>query len=521
MKPNIIIVMTDQQRADLRRGAGYGLDTMPFLDGWAAGGMDFAKAYTANPTCMPARVSMFTGRYPESHRARTNHNGADALYTADLLDVLRVEGYTTALCGKNHTHRQPEDFDYCAGTGHLNAEGGKDNPPQTEADLAFEEFMRGTRFVDSDIPSPGGVEQQFPYKNVTAALDFVDNHTGEKPFFLWLSFSEPHNPYQVPEPYFDLFPPESLPPVSAGRECLTKKGERFRWIGDVWEEVLGEDIDKRTARMRSNYHGMLRLIDDQFARLIGGLEQRKLSDSTIVVFLSDHGDFAGEYGLMRKGPDLPDVLTHIPMIWKGPGVAAQGRKDGCFVNMVDILPTICDLLGVAMPFGCQGRSILPLLRDSDIPEREYDVAYSESGFSGLYWNSGDALDLVTEKACPPDRKAFDCLNTWTQSGQVRMLCKGDFKLQMDMLGRGCLYNLRSDPRELVNLWANPRYIGVRADLLTELCAAMLRACDAIPAPHFRYRVKQHPKGFWFRNYSSEDVGIRDMPPLGFKNTTTL
>ncbi|MEG0854050.1 MAG: sulfatase-like hydrolase/transferase [Angelakisella sp.] len=516
MKPNIIIVMTDQQRADLRKGAGYCLDTMPFLDRWAEGGVDFSKAYTANPTCMPARVSMFTGRYPEAHKARTNHNGVDALYTLDLLDILKAEGYTTALCGKNHTHHASEDFDYCAGTGHLNVEGGQNNPPPTKANQEFEEFMHGTRFVDSDIPSPGGVEQQFPYKNVTSAFDFIDNHIGETPFFLWLSFAEPHNPYQVPAPYFDLFPPESLPSVSEGEGSLFDKGPRFAWIKEVWKEVLGEDIDKRTARMRSNYHGMLRLIDDQFARLIGGLEDRKIDDNTVVVFLSDHGDFAGEYGLMRKGPDLPDVLTHIPMIWRGPCVAAQGRTDGCFVNIVDVLPTICDILEVPLPFGCQGKSMLPLLSNHDIPQREYDIAYSESGFSGLFWNKDDKLDVIAEKACPPDRKAFDCLNTWTQSGQVRMVCKGDFKLQMDMLGNGYLYNLCNDPHERVNLWDNTDYIAVKAEILAELSAAMLRACDPIPAPHFRYRVKLHPKGFWFQNYSSEDVGIRDDAPIKFK-----
>lgn len=91
-KPNFVIVMTDQQRADLRRGAGYALDTMPFLDAWAAGGVDIARAYTSNPTCMPARVSLFTGRYSESHRVRTNHNMDDALYTKDLMDVLRENG---------------------------------------------------------------------------------------------------------------------------------------------------------------------------------------------------------------------------------------------------------------------------------------------------------------------------------------------------------------------------------------------------------------------------------------------
>ena len=94
-KPNIIIVMTDQQRADLRKACGYELDTMPFLDAWAKGGVDFARAYTPNPTCMPARVSMFTGRFSQSHQVRTNHNAMDALYTRDLLDVLKENGYGT------------------------------------------------------------------------------------------------------------------------------------------------------------------------------------------------------------------------------------------------------------------------------------------------------------------------------------------------------------------------------------------------------------------------------------------
>ena len=84
MQPNLVIVMTDQQRADLRRGCGYPLDTMPYLDRFAAGGMDFRCAYTPNPCCVPARISMFTGRYPSCHNARTNHNIRDVLCGDDL-----------------------------------------------------------------------------------------------------------------------------------------------------------------------------------------------------------------------------------------------------------------------------------------------------------------------------------------------------------------------------------------------------------------------------------------------------
>lgn len=215
--------------------------------------------------------------------------------------------------------------------------------------------------METHQPSPGGVEVQHPYRNVSSALKFIDEVKGKQPFFAWVSFAEPHNPYQVPEPYFDMFPPESLPVNRAGTEALEGKGERFLWLRSVWEKVLGTDIESRIQRARSNYHGMLRLIDDQFKRLIEGLRERGIEEDTIVIFLSDHGDFVGEYGLIRKGPDLPDVLCHVPFIWKGPGITAQGRIKKGFVSLVDILPTLCDIIGAEMPFGCQGKSIRPLL----------------------------------------------------------------------------------------------------------------------------------------------------------------
>jgi arylsulfatase A-like enzyme len=509
MKPNIIVVMTDQQRADFRKGAGYALDTMPFLDEWSQGGVDFARAYTPGPTCMPARVSMFTGRYPECHKARTNHNQADALYTEDLLDVMKRQGYATALCGKNHSHRKDSDFDFFETNMHGGHGGNRKNSGQEEV---FADFLDARNHMESHAPSPGGVQVQHPYRNVTSALKFIDARSGDQPFFLWLSFAEPHNPYQVPEPYFDMFPPETLPELTTSTADLVRKGEKFAWLRDVWEQKMPDGIEKRILRTRSNYHGMLRLIDDQFKRLIGALEERGLSEDTLVVFLSDHGDFAGEYGLIRKGPDLPEVLTRIPMVWRGPGVSAQGRiQDGC-VNLVDILSTFCDILDIPAPFGAQGKSILPLLAGQDIPAHEYDVAYSESGFSGLHWNKNDLLDLTNEGAFGI-QVTFDCLNSWTQCGQVRMVRKGDYKLQLDMMGTGYLYNLAEDPLEVVNLWDRPECLQTKADMLTELAAAILKACDPLPAPHGRYRTKIHPKGYWHQEFVAEDSGVRKLPAL--------
>ena len=510
-RPNIIIVMTDQQRADLRKGCGYPLDTMPFLDSFAANGVDFSRAYTPNPTCMPARVSMFTGRYPSCHHVRTNHNEIDATYTQDLLDVLHAAGYRTALCGKNHSHHKADDFDFFEPCGHLGYEGEINN---TDAERDFADFLRATNHMEMHQPSPGGVTVQHPYRNVSSAFKFIDSCPQDQPFFAWVSFAEPHNPYQVPDPYYDMFSPETLPAIHADASILADKGVRWQWLRSVWDTVLGEDIDARILRARSNYHGMLRLIDDQFKRLVEGLEQRGLRENTWIIYLSDHGDFVGEYGLIRKGVDLPELLTHIPFIMQGPGIVQQKCIEHACVNIIDLLPTICDYLQIPIPAGVQGKSLLPLLQQTPYPPGEYDVAYSESGFSGLYWNEHDALTLPDEGACDAAFTRFDCLNTWTQCGQVRMVRKGDWKIQCDMEGTVYLYNLKEDPYELHNLAENAAFRTEKAEMLCELSAAMMRACDPLPFPHRRYRVKRHPQGFWKDSgYQSEDVGICNLEPL--------
>ena len=513
MKPNILIVMADQQRADLRKSESYLLDTMPFLDQFASENTDFCSAYTPNPTCMPARTSMFTGRYPSCHHVRTNHNAADAYYWQDLLDTLRLAGYETALCGKNHSQHEITDFSFYETNGH---DGVEDDHPITDDEKSLDDFLKSLRHRESYSPSPYSVKEQQPYRNVSSALKFLDQRDESRPFFAWVSFAEPHNPYQVPAPYFDLFPPKDLPNIHATMEQSDEKGPRFHWLRERWKEAFpGEDLETITLRSRSNYLGMLRLIDDQFKRLIEGVRERNLYENTIILYVSDHGDYGGEYGLIRKGADLPELLTRIPMVWHIPGVKAQGKKKGVFVNLVDVFPTLCDLLDLPIPFGVQGKSILPLLTDGPVPSKEYETAYSESGFSGLYWNEKDKLDLHEEGAYNP-WCTFDELNSWTQCGQVRMARKGTMKIQMDMMGNGYLYDLSKDPFEVHNLWDHPDYLSQKQEMMTVLIAEILKASDPLPAPRSRYRTKVHPKGYWYdEDFVANDPGIR-LPPCNNK-----
>ena len=493
-QPNVIIIMTDQQRADLSAREGFALDTTPFLDELARQGVWLKRAYTTIPACAPARVSMLTGRYPNATRVRTNHNLEDAVFSKNLFQVFRENGYRTALCGKNHAQIIPEDVDFYYAAGHLHAEDGDATPDNR----AFEAFLKETHFHMSREATPFPPEVQFPYRIVTQAQDWLRSIAGS-PFCLWVSFPEPHNPYQVPEPYYSMFPPESLPPTLADETTLETKGFKYGWCRQSFMKAF-PGFDQDLPRARSNYLGLLRLLDDQVKRFVAFLDEENLSDNTIIIFLSDHGDFVGEYGLMRKGPELPEALTRIPLSFCGPGIQASDQPHVAHVSIADILPTLCEAIGAEMPEGVQGRSLWPLLTGQSYPEAEFASAYAESGFGGLYYTDNEPLDPADDGlTISPDGElwgAYDCLNSWTQCGQVRMVRKGDWKLVFDMQGNGQLYNLAEDPSEIDNLYGESEAVVIQQELMAELLTWMLRTQDPLPLPRRRYVMKRDPHNYW-------------------------
>ncbi|NQT53457.1 sulfatase-like hydrolase/transferase [bacterium] len=488
-KPNIVLIMTDQQRADLAAREGFPLDTTPFLDGLARRGVWFNRAYTTNPTCAPARVSLLTGRYPEAHRVRTNHNIPDAAYTRDLIDVVRSQGYAAALSGKNHSHLTDDRLDFARHFSHRGGEGDD----RSDDEKAFDQYLADLNHKVNTEPTPFPVEVQGPYRAVSAAQEFVRSVKGN-PFFLWLSFAEPHNPYQAPEPYYSMFPPETLPPTRAGKEALDRHG--FKW---TWTHTIGQtaypDYDAVVPRGRANYLGMLRLIDDQVKRFVGFLEAEGRLENTLIIFVSDHGDFVGEYGLMRKGPEMPELLMRIPLLVVGPGVAPHDGPHPAFVSIADLMPTLCDMLGVPLPEGVQGRSLWPMLRSESYPEAEFASAYGEHGFGGLHFTAEDEPSY-DECVIQGKHPSFDCLNSVSQSGTMRMLRMGDWKLAFDMQGRGQLYNIAKDPTELDNVYGQPHVLGIERDMLAELLAWSLRMQDPLPAPRRRYKTKRDRRNYW-------------------------
>ncbi len=400
-KPNIVVIMTDQQRADLCGREGFPLEVTPFVDRLAKEGVWFDKAYTVAPASSPARCSMLTGRFPSATHVRTNHNVPDVYFEKDLAGVLKENGYKTALVGKNHSYLKPGNLDFWSEYGHW----GK-NKKITPADKETARFLNQEARGQWLEPSPIPLEEQLPTKIVDETLAWIETQK-DNPFFVWVSFPEPHNPpYQVCEPYYSMFSPDKLPVLKTSRKDLDKKGgEKYRILAELEDASCPPNLEKDLPRIRANYIGMVRLIDDQVKRLVESLKANGQFENTVFVILSDHGDYwGGEYGLIRKGAGLSESLSRIPMVWTGYQIKNQSAPLDSHVSIADILPTFCSAIGAEIPAGVQGRSLWPMLTGKAYPKDEFSSIVVQQGFGGANVGLDSSLTFEQEGALTPGGK---------------------------------------------------------------------------------------------------------------------
>jgi arylsulfatase A-like enzyme len=498
-KPNIILIECDQFRADVCRREGFALDTTPFLDSLARNGIWFNKAYAASPTCVPSRTSLWTGRWPTATGIKCNANLVHyPHFTIGMDEVIKSQGYKTAAIGKmfhNYLRLRPREFDYFKSYGHLGEDGATD--PEIQK---FNAFLQSTEFYADLKPAPFPPEMQQPYRMVSDAVNWMNSLDGHDPFFIYLSINEPHNPYQVSEPYYSMFPPDQLPPSPAGADAIPIKGEKYIQLRELMLKAYTH-LDEDLPRLRSIYFGMMRLIDDQIKRLVEFLKQKGVYENTLIVFVADHGDYAGEYGMMKKGAGVPECLSRIPMIWHGAGIVPQAAPHSAHVSNTDIMSTLCELLGVPLPDGVQGRSLWPLLSGKAYPAKEFSSMIVMQGMGGLDYTSIQALDPYKEGTLShKSPRFFDELNSWTQSGVLRMVRKDDWKLVYNVQGRGEMYHLKDDPAELHNLFGVPAHQAKQMELIQELLAWELRTQDTLPLPDclpHKYVLKRDPRNYYW------------------------
>ncbi len=458
-QPNILILYTDQQRHDTIHALGNPVIQTPNLDRLCTAGTAFTQATTPAPVCMPARWSLHSGQWTTTHRCYSNHH--EGSRPAVVLPTrLRQAGYRTGLVGKNHSFLTPDDLDYW-----------DTNPPAADAGAAAERAAwmqtgreRWPRLAEE--PVPGGVAADPEQAKTDAALGFLKD-CGDQPFFLWLSYHNPHTPYYAPEPYFSLYTDARLPACMCEPEGLAAAGKPYRQQfhqrnNDAVLPFTPEQIDA----MRRVYYGMISLTDAEIGRVLDHLDHAGLRENTLVFFTSDHGDYQGDHGLLTKSPALYDCLVRIPFIVSQPGTIPTGVRSDALANAVDIMPTCLAAAGLPCPDTVQGRDLLPLLHGRTASIR--DVVFSEYGIpEGPPCREAELQG--GERFVNPGRDDLPWEgNPLALAGRIRMARTREWKLIEEIGGTNELYDLIHDPNELVNLYGHPDRSAIQKQLTAAL-----------------------------------------------------
>ena len=484
-RPNILFITSDQQRADCYGFAGRKVRT-PHLDKLAGDGTHFTACITPNLVCQPSRASILTGMLPLTHGVVDN--GIDlppATGALGFAAALAAAGYDTAFLGKAHF----STANTFAATGTAECRNSSEQfPPSWHGPyMGFEhvELMalgHLFRHMPPTLPLQGRHYERWlfsrsdpmevfdSWKSETRpitgaaqtwssglpvawhtstwcadrAIDYLRTHGRDKPFCAWVSFPDPHHPFDCPEPWASLYRQEEVDLPVEGRKDLDRRPWWHRASlesapvgGDAaaqkFRSTLSRAPDQTEAQLRemtANYYGMVSLIDHSVGRILSALADSGLDRDTVVVYSTDHGDLLGDHGLYLKGPTAYEGLLRVGLIARGPGVPAGQRIDEP-VSTLDLAATFAELGGASLSREAQSRSLVPVIAGRE----SRDVALSE-------WNvhesrCGVPLELRTARG-----------KGWKCSIELRS-------------GAGELYDLANDPYEMRNVFEDPAHAAMR------------------------------------------------------------
>ena len=376
-KPNILFIMVDEMKWNVMSCEGHPYVKTPNLDRLAREGTRFATAYTVTPICTPSRYSFFTGRYAHVHGATDNNT---PLREPQLLlpPLLKHNGYQTAISGKLH-FISPSDSDYGFDFFWSFAHEGPGKLPTWPDDITRKYGHAGMArrldaqpFPDDPLGRDLG-KLTYPSADsqtswITArALDFLDQRDPSKPFFLFVSYLDPHSPSHLCEPYWSLatntFNPATLPLPPTFKADPSKQTATASNRHEVNDPAI-------VKALTSAYYAKVTMIDDNVGRLLDDLRRRGLADDTLVVFTADHGNMLGDLNRWFKGA-MYEGSTRIPLLMKapkGPFAAAfnRGAVVSNIVENIDVMPSLCEMAGIPLPQqGLQGQSLTGLVAGRD------------------------------------------------------------------------------------------------------------------------------------------------------------
>lgn len=475
MPPNIVLVMTDQQRWDSVSMAGVFPPATPVLDELARDGVWFPYTYCQSPVCVPSRMSFLSGRYVHQHGCVDN----DSILWPDAPSFVRElqhVGYHTANIGKLHYTWQ-HDLEILASEHLLNRLGFAE-PLETTGKMsrgnlrvsAYSEHLRAKGLLADfhrDLLQRAEASPLAAYRMRPSILTdddhldswilnrsadwIVDNDS--YPFFLWVGPEGPHDPFDPPEPYASTFQPSDMPtPIDHDPGEATP--------GTIARRVPDDVTTSQLQEMATQYLGNVAQIDAGVGRILQALDRQGQLDNTWVVFTSDHGEMLGDHRLLFK-TQLYEPAVRVPLVIRSPttAVATRGSRSDALVELIDLTATILAIAGAALD-GHQGRDLLPLVEGA-----------------GSASTHRDAVTSVI--------------------GPLTMIRMAEWKLvaETETLTPRFLWNLQDDPHERVNLIPTAAPTKVIRDLLDRIAALAESAPADLPEP---WRHIQ-PYQYWTRN----------------------
>lgn len=473
-RPNILWICTDQQRRDTLGCYGNPFTRTPNIDALAAAGVLFDYAYCQNPVCTPSRASFLTGRYPSTTRCRNNGQSipADEVLVTRLL---AEAGYTCGLAGKLHlsachrsvckdTERRINDGYQTFHWSHHHAPSGQQNQYVNWLRAQGKE-LQTQPFADCAYVRLGMPE---PFHQTTwcadRAIDFITAQANqENPWLFSVNIYDPHHPFDPPEQYLERYrailndiPLPSFVPGELQDKPAWQQESHDGARGPAKEFPFTRMTESDHRWLRAAYWAMCDLIDVQVGRLMEALDRTGQRENTIVIFMADHGEMLGDHGIYLKGPFFYDQLVRIPLIISYPGMAQRGERSRALVELVDLAPTLMEAGGLSPALGMQGRSLWPLLQ----------------GCAPLHEHRSDVYCEMHASFHPGDQRPH-----------ADMVRTAEYKIAVEHgQNTGELYDMSADPAETHNLWNNPAYLDVKAEMLLRLTNRQAFTCDPLP-PH--------------------------------------
>ena len=432
----------------------------PHIDGLAAQGVRFDRAYTCAPVCGPARSALFTGLYPHSNGVLGN-DMAPHIDLPTLGQRLTDAGFATGYVGKWHL----DGSDYF-GDGRCppgwNPAYWMDGRNYLESLPDDKSRALSRRVLNAEEVSAHGITAEFTHawRIAERAREFIRQHR-EKDFLLVVSIDEPHHPYIAPEGYVRAFQDFLFPVPNAADPLTDKPQAQVEWSKHT-EYCQSQMVQKdgKTYLRHPHHFACNSFCDSQVGRVLEVVDAE--TPGALVIHTSDHGDMFGSHRLHGKGPCMYEENVRIPLIVRWPGQAPAGTVSRDPVSHIDLVPTLLDYFGVNVPDILQGRSLLGQMRNPSL--RTNELVFAE-------FNRFE-IDHDGFGAFAPIRSVFD----------------GRHKLVISLLDTDELYDLTADPLEMTNRINDPKCAGIRHRLLGELIAWMQRTRDPLRGPHWGRRL---------------------------------